>query len=208
MLEHNNYYVFLNDMDFLPSYGLYSLLKQAVKGSDLSHSVLVVPAFETSEDPNTFHFPRSKSALLHMLMKNTVFQFHRDQYIRGHAPTDYPRWAKAAEKYEIQWQPHYEPYLVVSKNITPLDTRFVSRDFNKVSHIEELYYQRYRFYVVADGFLLHLPHALSSDAKQQIENDRHRECYSRRRDEWREEKVQEYGYEPYLVTVYKIWNKL
>ena len=149
-------YVFLNDMDFLPSYGLYSLLKQAVKGSDLSHSVLVVPAFETSEDPNTFHFPRSKSALLHMLMKNTVFQFHRDQYIRGHAPTDYPKWAKAAEKYEIQWQPHYEPYLVVSKNITPLDTRFVSRDFNKVSHIEELYYQRYRFYVVADGFLLHL----------------------------------------------------
>ena len=201
-------YVFLNDMDFLSSYGLYSLLKKTVKGSDLSHSALVVPAFETYEDLKTFHFPRNKSSLLHMLLKDTVFQFHRDKYIRGHAPTDYPRWAKAAEKYEIQWQPHYEPYLVVSKNITLLDTRFVSRDFNKVSHIEELYYQRYRFYVVANGFLLHLPHALSSDAKQQIENDRHRECYLRRRGEWREEKVQEYGYEPYLVTLYKIWNKL
>ena len=199
-------YVFLNDMDFLPSFGLYPLLKQTFKDCDLSHSVLVVPAFETYEDLKTHRFPRSKSALLNMVAQKTVFQFHRKSYIRGHAPTNYPRWSKAAELYEIQWQPQFEPFLVVSKNVTPLDTRFVSRNYDKESHAETLYYQRVKFYVVADGFLLHLPHALSRDARK--ENDRHRECYIRRRDEWRAERVQEYGYEPYLVNVYKIWNWL
>ena len=201
-------YVFLNDMDFLPSFGLYSSLKNMVQKFDLSHTVLVVPAFETLKDPKTFPFPRDKSALLAMIARNEVFQFHRDKYLRGHAPTDYPTWKKATEPYEIQWQPQYEPYLVASVNITPFDTRFVSRTFNKVSHAEELYYQRYKFYVVSDGFILHLPHALSSDAVKQRANKRHRECFTRRKYEWRADKVQEYGYEPYLVNLYKIWNKL
>ena len=200
--------VFFNDIDFLPSFGLYAHLRQTVTEFNLSHAVLVVPAFETHSDPHDFIFPQSKSALLEMVAENVVFQFHRDEYIRGHAPTDYTRWAKAREVYEIQWQPHYEPYLVTSRNITPLDTRFVGRDFDKVSHIELLYYQRYKFYVMPDVFILHLPHALSSDAKKEKVNERYRDCYRRRRDKWRVEMAQEYGYEPYLVNVYKIWNRL
>ena len=39
-----------------------------------------------------------------------------------------------------------------------------------------------------NGFVIHLPHALSSDAKK--ENDRHR-MLAMRRGEWRAEKVQE-----------------
>ena len=201
-------YMFLNDMDFLPSFGLYSHLKRTVREFDLNHTVLVVPAFETYEDPKTFTFPKDKSALIKLVSQKKVFQFHRDEYIRGHAPTDYPRWEKANEPYEIQWQPQYEPYLVASRNITPLDPRFVSRHFNKVSHTEQLYYQRYRFYGVSGGFILHLPHQLSSDAMKQRINERHSECYTRRRDEWRADMVQEYGYEPYLVNIYKIWNRL
>ena len=201
-------YVFLNDMDFLPSFGLYSYLKDMVQKFDLSHTVLVVPAFETLKDPKTFPFPRDKSSLLAMTARNEVFQFHHDMHIRGHAPTDYPMWEKATEPYEIQWQPNYEPYLVASVNITTFDTRFVGRDFNKVSHVEELYYQHYRFYVVPDGFLLHLPHALSNDAVKEKANERHGKCFTRRRDEWRADKALEYGYEPYLVNLYKIWNKL
>ena len=201
-------YVFLNDMDFLPSFRLYSHLKRTVREFDLNHTVLVVPAFETYIASKTFVFPNDKSALMKLVSQKKIFQFHRDEYIRGHAPTDYPRWEKANEPYEIQWQPQYEPYLVASRNITPLDPRFVSRDFNKVSHIEQLYYQRYKFYVLPEGFLLHLPHQLSSDARKQRTNERHSECYTRRRDEWRADMVQEYGYEPYLVNIYKIWNRL
>ena len=201
-------YVFMNDMDFLPSFGLYTYLKDTVGRLDLNHTVLVVPAFETFEHPKKFVFPEDKFALVKLVSKKRVFQFHRDKYICGHAPTDYPKWKKTNQLYEIQWQPQYEPYLVASRNITPLDPRFVSRHFNKVSHTEELYYQRYKFYVVPSEFILHLPHELSSDAKSQRTNERHSECYIRRRDEWRAEMVEQYGYEPYLLNVYKMWNRL
>ena len=201
-------HIFLNDMDFLPSYGLHSYLNEVVQDFDLSHTVLVVPAFETYEDPKQFTFPKDKSQLSRMVSENRVFQFHREVYIRGHAPTDYNKWLKTKDTYEIQWQPQYEPYLVARNNITPLDGRFVGRHFNKVSHTEELYYQRYKFYVVADGFILHLPHALSSDAKRQNENRRHRKCYDIRRNEWRGDMVAKYGNEPYLINVYKLWDEL
>ena len=201
-------YVFFNDVDFLPSFGLYSYLKDAVKNFNLSDTVLVVPALETYEDPQDFPFPRNKSAILKLMSQNRVFQFHISRYIRGHAPTDYATWKSAIQPYEIQWQPQYEPYLVTSVNITPFDPRFVSRDFNKVSHVEELYYQRYRIFVIPNGFILHLPHPPSSDSVNQKTNKRYAECYRRRFKEWQSDMVQEYGYEPYIRTLYKIWNRL
>ena len=201
-------YVFFNDIDFLPSFGLYPYLKQTVSKFDLSKTVLVVPAFETCTDPKTFTFPRSKSTLLTMVANEEVLQFHHKIYIRGHAPTDYPKWEKATKPYKIQWQPSYEPYLVASANVTPLDPRFISRDFNKVSHIEELYYQRYEFYVLSDGFILHLPHALSRDAVSERASERQWDCYSRRKNGWQADMVRKYGYEPYLVNVYKLWDRL
>ena len=201
-------YVLFNDIDFLPSFGLYPYLKRTVSKFGLSKTVLVVPAFEVHTDPKTFIFPQSKSALLTMVAHHKVSQFHRKIYIRGHAPTDYPKWERATKPYKIQWQPSYEPYLVASANITPLDTRFISRNFNKVSFVEELYYQRYQFYVLPDGFILHLPHTLSSDAISEKANERQWECYSKRKNGWRADMVQKYGYEPYLVHVYKLWNRL
>ena len=199
-------YIFLNDMDFLPSFGLYHHLMDTVKQYDMSHSVLVISAFETFEDPKSFVFPKDKSEVTKMVLEDKVLQFHYKQYIRGHAPTDYPKWMEARNNYEIQWQPGYEPYLVASRNIAPLDNRFVSRNFNKVSHTEELYYQHYKFYVISDGFILHLPHSLSSDAKKQNENHRHSECYIRRSLEWRADMVEKYGNEPYLIHLYTLWN--
>ena len=200
-------YVFFNDVDFLPSFGLYSYLKDTVKSFDLSHKVLVVPALETYEDPKDFPFPQNKSALMELMSQNRVFQFHVNDYIRGHAPTDYVMWKKATQPYEIQWQPQYEPYLVATINITQFDTRFVSRGFNKVSHIEEVYYQRYRFFVLPNAFLVHLPHPPSSDSINQKANERYLECYQRRLDEWRLDMAQEYGYEPYILPLYNVWDR-
>ena len=191
-------YVFLNDVDFLPSFGLYHHLRDMVKQYEMSHSVLVVPAFETFEDPKTFVFPNNKTQFTKMVMEDRVFQFHYKQYILGHAPTNYPKWMEAKYNYEIKWHLGYELYLVASRNITPFDNRFVSRHFNKVSHTEELYYQHYKFYVIADGFILHLPYSLSSKAKKQKESTRHRECFSKQSLEWRAEMVKKYSNKRYI----------
>ena len=201
-------YVFFNDLDFLPSFGLYSHLKDTIKKIKLVDTALVVPALETYEDPQNFCFPRNKAAVAKLMSQNKVFQFHINTFSSGHAPTDYATWKRATQPYEVQWQPGYEPYLVASVNIIPFDPRFVSRGSNKVSHTEQLYYERYKFFVVPNGFILHMPHPPSSDAVNQKTNERYWECFYRRLSEWRSEMVQIYGYEPYLIPLYRIWNSL
>lgn len=64
---------------------------------------------------------------------------------------------------QVSWQPDYEPYVVVKKDIPLYDTRFVGFGWNKVSHIMELYAQDYSFYVLPNAFIIHMPHSPSFD---------------------------------------------
>lgn len=65
---------------------------------------------------------------------------------------------------QVQWEPDYEPYVVVRKNIVPeYDNRFVGFGWNKVSHIMELEAQGYSFIVLPNAFIIHMPHAPSFD---------------------------------------------
>ena len=201
-------YVFFNDLDFLPSFGLYPYLKITIKQFNLYETVLVVPALETHENQQTFPFPHNKQAVVKLMSQERVYQFRKHKYIRGHAPTEYISWKKATQPYEIQWQPGFEPYLVASVNITPFDPRFVGRGDNKVSHAEDLYYQRYKFYVVPEGFIIHLPHSPSKDSVNQKASERYVECVRRRMKHWRSDAVKTYGNEPNLIVLYIMWNKL
>lgn len=171
-------YVFLTDVDFLPMYSLYESLKKSVaslnaqldtsaKGttgtglSTGSKRALVVPAFETQR--YRINFPRSKAELVNMLDSGTLFTFRYHVWTRGHAPTDYSRWKSATSPYKITWEPDFEPYIVVHKDIPKYDTRFVGFGWNKVSHIMELHAQGYEFIVLPSAFIIHMPHAPSFD---------------------------------------------
>ncbi len=44
---------------------------------------------------------------------------------------------------QVTWEPDFEPYVVVPKNIPEYDERFVGFGWNKVSHILELDAQGY-----------------------------------------------------------------
>lgn len=57
----------------------------------------------------------------------------------------------------------FEPYIVVRKNVTRYDTRFLNYGWNKISHITELDAQNYEFVVLPDAFIVHQPHVLSMD---------------------------------------------
>ena len=39
---------------------------------------------------------------------------------------------------QVQWEEDFEPYIVVQRNVTRYDKRFVGFGWNKVSHIMEL----------------------------------------------------------------------
>lgn len=173
----NTPYVFLTDIDFLPMFGLYGYLKKSVQVLDLESSkkALVVPAFETQRYRTTF--PRSKAELIRMLDMGTLFTFRYHVWPKGHAPTNYVKWRSATKSYRVQWEPDYEPYIVVRKNTVPeYDTRFVGFGWNKVSHIMELEAQGYSFIVLPNAFIIHMPHAPSFDIAKFRGSAQYRRC--------------------------------
>ncbi|XP_024082515.1 LARGE xylosyl- and glucuronyltransferase 1-like [Cimex lectularius] len=173
----NTPYVFLTDIDFLPMFGLYGYLKKSIQSLDLdtSKKALVVPAFETQRYRTTF--PRSKAELIRMLDMGTLFTFRYHVWAKGHAPTNYVKWRSATKSYMVQWEPDYEPYIVVKKNLVPeYDTRFVGFGWNKVSHIMELEAQGYSFIVLPNAFIIHMPHAPSFDIAKFRGSAQYRRC--------------------------------
>lgn len=156
-------YVFLTDIDFLPMPDLYSYIKEAIRvlGMADSRRALVIPAFETLL--YKFDFPNDKTELLKMLADNTVYSFRYHVWPKGHSPTNYEHWKTAVVPYEINWAPDFEPYIVVSSNVTRYNTQFVGFGWNKVSHIMELNAEGYEFIVLPDAFIVHMPHAPSPE---------------------------------------------
>lgn len=66
----------------------------------------------------------------------------------------------------MKWQPDFEPYVVVQKDVVEYDKRFVGFGWNKVSHIMELEVLGYKFIVLPNAFTIHKPHAPSDSIKK------------------------------------------
>lgn len=63
----------------------------------------------------------------------------------------------------MKWEPDFEPYIVVSSDVTLYDKRFMGFGWNKVSHIMELEAQGYEWIVLPNAFIIHKPHSPSYD---------------------------------------------
>ncbi|XP_072153675.1 xylosyl- and glucuronyltransferase LARGE2s [Bemisia tabaci] len=172
----NTPYVFLTDIDFLPMFNLYSYIRRSLQVLDVNggKKALVVPAFETQRYRITF--PQSKAELLSMLDMGSLFTFRYHVWTKGHAPTNYAKWKIATTPYKVQWEPDYEPYIVVRKDIPEYDTRFVGFGWNKVSHIMELEAQGFEFIVLPNAFIIHMPHAPSFDIAKFRSSAHYRNC--------------------------------
>ncbi|XP_003746329.1 LARGE xylosyl- and glucuronyltransferase 2 [Galendromus occidentalis] len=173
-------YVFLSDIDFLPMFGLFEALKNYIRFLRMDapnmglYRALVVPAFETHR--YRVEFPTSKAKLLKMLDDGRVFTFRHDVWCAGHAATDFARWKTATTPYDVNWQPHFEPYVVVRKEVVRFDSRFLGFGWNKVSHALELQAQGYTFTVLPNAFVVHLPHAPSLDIARFRSSKKYRDC--------------------------------
>lgn len=186
-------YVFLSDIDFLPMYGLYEYLKKAVSMMDMkeSNKALIVPAFETQRYRLTF--PKSKAELLSMLDVGTLFTFRYHVWAKGHAPTNFAKWRTATTPYTIQWEPDFEPYVVVSSKVALYDQRFVGFGWNKVSHIMELDAQGYELVVLPNAFIIHMPHAPSFDIAKFRSSSVYRRCLKVLKGEFQRDLSRKYG---------------
>ncbi|XP_045887892.1 LARGE xylosyl- and glucuronyltransferase 2 [Micropterus dolomieu] len=189
----NTPYVFLTDVDFLPMYGLYDYLRRSVVQLDMAHTkkALVVPAFETLR--YRLSFPKSKAELLSMLDMGTLYTFRYHVWPKGHAPTNYAEWRTATTPYKVEWEPDFEPYVVVRRDCPEYDQRFVGFGWNKVSHIMELDAQEYDLMVLPNAFMIHMPHAPSFDISKFRSSSSYRNCLNTLKDEFHQDLSRKYG---------------
>ncbi|ETE68930.1 Glycosyltransferase-like protein LARGE2, partial [Ophiophagus hannah] len=186
-------HVFLMDIDFLPMYGLYDYLRSSIMQLELPPKkvALIVPAFETLH--YRLNFPKSKAELLTMLDMGSLYTFRYHVWPQGHAPTDYAKWRTATVPYQVEWQPQFEPYVVVRRDCPLYDQRFVGFGWNKVSHIMELDAQEYELLVLPNAFMIHMPHAPSFDISKFRQSTSYRNCLQTLREEFHQDLSRKYG---------------
>ncbi|XP_061885639.1 xylosyl- and glucuronyltransferase LARGE2s isoform X2 [Entelurus aequoreus] len=189
----NTPYVFLTDVDFLPMYGLYEYLRKSVVQLDMAGTkkALVVPAFETLH--YRLSFPKSKAELLSMLDMGTLYTFRYHVWPKGHAPSNYAKWRTSTTPYKVDWEPDFEPYVVVKRDCPEYDQRFVGFGWNKVSHIIELDAQEYDLMVLPNAFMIHMPHAPSFDISKFRSSTSYRNCLKTLKDEFHQDLSRKYG---------------
>ncbi|XP_060903500.1 xylosyl- and glucuronyltransferase LARGE2s [Labrus mixtus] len=189
----NTPYVFLTDVDFLPMYGLYDYLRRSVVQLDMAHTkkALVVSAFETLR--YRLSYPKSKAELLSMLDMGTLYTFRYHVWPKGHAPTNYAKWRTATTPYKVEWEPDFEPYVVVRRDCPEYDQRFVGFGWNKVSHVMELDAQEYDLMVLPNAFMIHMPHAPSFDISKFRSSSSYRNCLNTLKDEFHQDLSRKYG---------------
>ena len=182
-------YIFLSDMDFLPMAGLYEYMKEALRVLMAEKRALIVPAFESLRYRNDF--PANKSQVLSMLEAGTLLTFRYHEWREGHAPTHFEHWRKTKRPYKVKWAENFEPYVIVNRNVTRYDERFVGFGWNKVSHVTELAAQGYDFVVLPEAFMIHLPHAPSADITKFRQSKSYKDCMEVLK-EFRKDLVQKY----------------
>jgi len=200
-------YVFLSDVDFLPSLGSYSALQSSVRAllSDHPSRLLVVPAFETTSYTN-LEFPSTKAQLVKRLDLGEILTFRSREWPAGHRATNYPFWRSSTTPYTVTWQPDYEPYIVGSRDMARYDTRFVGFGWNKVAHILQLHAMGREFVVLPDVFMVHQPHSPSLDLVMFRNNGKYRNCLLDLKTDFIRQLEREFGKQFYNETETKDIN--
>lgn len=174
-LDHlSTRFAFLLDIDFVPMVDLHDYLLEAVRVLGAEKRALVVPAFETHL--YRLELPHNKAELLDMVEAKSIKPFRHDEWPQGHAPTNYQHWRIASRPYRVDWEPNFEPYILLQWPFVRYDTRFVGFGWNKVSHIMELHHAGYEFVVLPEAFVIHMPHSPSLDISKFRSSSLYRDC--------------------------------
>ncbi|KAF8566976.1 hypothetical protein P879_05740 [Paragonimus westermani] len=180
-------FVFLIDVDFLPSLNSYPYFEKAIQTQAQSFNTddsqktreakwcFVIPAFELFE-VRYDRLPDTKQALLEHLNNESIKPFRHEVWTAGHMATDYERWKNTTSIYAVNWSADYEPYVIVRRDAAQFDERFVGFGWNKASFIMQLDVLNFQFLVLPHAFLLHLPHPPSIEVFRYRTNKVYRSC--------------------------------
>jgi Glycosyl-transferase for dystroglycan len=158
-------FVLLLDVDFMPAPGLRDALRPMLTafkgaGAGMDRNAYVLPAFEVDDLRHMLQMPRSKDDLLRLVGGQRARQIHLKMAPESQAPTDYERWALSADIYQVDYQPHYEPFVVTRTSAAHFDARFKGYGFDKASHAYQLARAGTRFFVLPGQFIVHRDHGV------------------------------------------------
>ncbi|CAH8501160.1 unnamed protein product [Heterobilharzia americana] len=172
-------FIFHIDIDFIPQANMIqraetSILEHLIQNNKSQNICLVVPAFETFK--NHLSLPETKENLLKSWEIGEILPFRHEIWSAGHMSTNYSHWKSVNMNYEVQWSADYEPYVIISRYAVNFDESFIGFGWNKASYIMALDALGYKFIVLANVFLIHLPHPPSFEVFRYRMNLAYRSC--------------------------------
>ncbi|WIA29620.1 hypothetical protein OEZ86_012107 [Tetradesmus obliquus] len=148
----------------------YDQLREMTRGK----TVVVLPAFETAPQKNMTlaHDLADTAAMMNkeqlgrLVQKRLIYQFALYLFRQGHNCTDYAKWFKADQPYDVEYHDGYEPWFIIDRFRNPwYDVSFRGYGWNKVSHVVNIFYQKYKFLAHPTGFIVHRQHSRSNADK-------------------------------------------
>ncbi|XP_034937625.1 beta-1,4-glucuronyltransferase 1 [Chelonus insularis] len=163
-------WVFLTDIDIIPSIGLASSLNQFLRDTEkCDKCAYVVPTYEID---TRVKFPSNKSELMRLTRKGLARPFHWKVFIHNQYATNFTRWvldvSPGSKEYEnilagktyishnvTNFEFLYEPFYV-SKDIAPAhDERFLGYGYTRNTQVYEMFIAGYQFKVLSPVFTVH-----------------------------------------------------
>ena len=142
-------YIFVIDIDMVPSTGLKTMFDQFIKIfpplssshllKDTEKIVYVVPAFEMKANVDV-DWLSNKEGLLKLWSSEIVQPFYYDMCLKCQKPTNFWLWRKFTDPslyvaYETYWVDRWEPFFIAPKSMPLYDERFQQYGFNRISQV-------------------------------------------------------------------------
>lgn len=156
-----NPYVFLTDIDIVPSRNITQQLNEFIQTSNCQKQcAFVIPTYEIDIRVS---FPSSKQELLELVKKGLARPFHEKVFIYNQFATNFSRWQTNDRPDNKVFVSHnvtnfeflYEPFYVAADTVPVHDERFLGYGFTRNSQVYEMYIAGYEFFVLSPIFTCH-----------------------------------------------------
>ncbi|XP_023015288.1 beta-1,4-glucuronyltransferase 1 [Leptinotarsa decemlineata] len=154
-------YVFLTDVDIIPSKGMAESLDVFLDNTDCNgQCAYVVPTFELDA---RVHFPHNKTDLIRLVDKGLARPFHHKVFIYNQYATNFTRWQSNVNEGPDIHISHpvtnfeflYEPFYISPDTVPAHDERFIGYGYTRNSQVYEMFVAGYEFLVLSPIFTCH-----------------------------------------------------
>ncbi|XP_046748429.1 beta-1,4-glucuronyltransferase 1 isoform X1 [Diprion similis] len=163
-------YVFLTDVDIIPSPNQANLLDEFLKSSQCEKCAYVIPTYEID---TRVRFPQNKTDLVRIANKGLARPFHQKVFIHNQYATNFTRWSldvlpgytgnvdivksgKVYVSHEVNnFEFFYEPFYVARDTAPEHDERFLGYGYTRNTQVYEMFVAGYEFLVLTPIFTGH-----------------------------------------------------